>query len=253
MAKVKIITAALVIIGNEVLSGRTQDANVKYLGEKLNSLGIRLLEVRVIPDVEESIIDAVNNLRRQFDYIFTTGGIGPTHDDITTASISKAFGIKVVRDPEAERLVRSNYVAPRVATRARLKMADVPEGSVLLKNPVSKAPGFRVENVYVLAGVPSICQAMFHSLKHELVGGDPMRSVAIAVYLAEGTLAKGLTALQDKYLDVGLGSYPFYRDGRFGASIVARSQSPDRLSAAANEIRQMIRDLDGEPIEEAEY
>ena len=249
----KNVTAAVIIIGDEILSGRTKDQNLGFLAGALNDVGVQLRECRVIPDVETEIVEAVNNLRAKLDYVFTTGGIGPTHDDITADSVGTAFGLPVDFHPEAVKILKAHYAHTGTElNQARMRMARTPLGASLVENPVSKAPGFRVENVYVLAGIPSICQAMFHSLKHELVGGDPMRSVAIAVYLAEGTLAKGLTALQDKYLDVALGSYPFYRDGRFGVSIVARSQSPDRLAAAADEIRQMIRDLDGEPIEEAE-
>ena len=249
----KNVTAAVIIIGDEILSGRTKDQNLGFLADALNDVGVQLLECRVIPDVETEIVEAVNSLRAKFDYVFTTGGIGPTHDDITVDSVGTAFGLPVEFNPEAVKILKAHYAHTGAElNEARMRMARTPLGASLVENPVSKAPGFRIENVYVLAGIPSICQAMFHSLKHELVGGDPMRSVAIAVYLGEGTLAKGLTALQDKYLDVGLGSYPFHRDGRFGASIVARSQSPDRLAAAVNEIRQMIWDLDGEPIEEAE-
>ena len=249
----KNVTAAVVIIGDEILSGRTKDQNLGFLAGALNDVGVQLRECRVIPDVETEIVEAVNNLRASFDYVFTTGGIGPTHDDITVDSVGTAFGLPVDFHPEAVKILKAHYAHTGAElNQARMRMARTPLGASLVENPVSKAPGFRIENVYVLAGIPSICQAMFHSLKHELVGGDPMRSVAIAVYLGEGALAKRLAALQDKYLDVGLGSYPFYCDGRFGVTIVARSQSPDRLAAAADEIRQMIRDLDGEPIEEAE-
>lgn len=250
MTHVKVVTAALVIIGNEVLSGRTQEANVRYLGAKLNALGIRLLEVRVIPDVEESIINAVNHLRRQFDHIFTTGGIGPTHDDITSASISKAFGVKMVRDPEAERLVRSNYATPREVTPARLRMADVPEGSILLKNPVSKAPGFRIGNVYVLPGVPRIMQAIFDGFSQELIGGEPMKSREITAFLPEGRFSAHLEKIQARFLDADIGSYPFVRNGRFGAALVIRHTDKDVVDAAAEEVCSMVRSLGGDPIED---
>ena len=249
----KKVNAAIIVIGNEILSGRTQEVNVVHLSKWLNELGVKVEEVRIIPDKKETIVSCIREVKKRYKYIFTTGGIGPTHDDITVDSVGTAFGLPVDFHPEAVKILKAHYAHTGAElNQARMRMARTPLGASLVENPVSKAPGFRIENVYVLAGIPSICQAMFHSLKHELVGGDPMRSVAIAVYLGEGALAKRLAALQDKYLDVGLGSYPFYRDGRFGVSIVARSQSPDRLAAAADEIRQMIRDLDGEPIEEAE-
>ncbi|MBT4486894.1 MAG: competence/damage-inducible protein A [Rhodospirillaceae bacterium] len=247
----KTVTAAVIVIGDEILSGRTKDLNLGFLAEALNDVGVQLREARFVADLEGEIVDAVNALRARFDYVFTTGGIGPTHDDITADSIGAAFGLAVDHNEEAMAILTAHYTHTGAEfNQARMRMARTPIGASLVENPVSKAPGFRVENVYVLAGIPSVCQAMFHSLKHELVGGDPVQSVAIAVHLAEGTLANGLTALQEKYPDVGLGSYPFYRDGRFGASIVARSQVPDRLADAAHEIRQMMRDLGGEPIED---
>jgi molybdenum cofactor synthesis domain-containing protein len=247
----KTVTAAVIIIGDEILSGRTKDENLSFLAAALNEAGVQLREARVVADVEGEIVAAVNDLRARFDYVFTTGGIGPTHDDITADSIGAAFGLAVEHNPAAVEILKAHYAHTGAELNpARMRMARAPVGAALVENPVSKAPGFRVENVYVLAGIPSVCQAMFHSLKHELAGGDPVRSIAIAVHLAEGTLAKGLSALQDKYSDVGLGSYPFYREGRFGASIVARSQVPESLAAAADEIRQLMRDLGGEPIEE---
>ena len=248
----KTVTAAVIIIGDEILSGRTKDLNLGFLAAALNDVGVQLREGRVVADVEGEIVAAVNSLRAKFDYVFTTGGIGPTHDDITADSIGAAFGLAVDYNDQAMAILKSHYAHTGAElNQARMRMARTPKGAALVENPVSKAPGFRVENVYVLAGIPVVCQAMFHSLKHELVGGDPVRSVAIAVHLAEGTLAKGLAALQDKYPDVGLGSYPFHREGRFGVSIVARSQIPALLTAAADEIRHLMRDLGGEPIEES--
>jgi len=247
----KTVTAAVIIIGDEILSGRTKDQNLGFLAEALNDVGVQLRECRVVADVEGEIVAAVNSLRARFDYVFTTGGIGPTHDDITADSIGAAFALEVDYNPAAMEILKAHYAHTGAElNEARMRMARTPSGAALVENPVSKAPGFRVENVYVLAGIPVVCQAMFHSLKHELVGGDPVRSVSIAVHLAEGTLAKGLTALQDKYPEVSLGSYPFHRDGRFGASIVARSQLGGKLAAAADDIRQLMRELGGEPIEE---
>ena len=250
MAENKTVTAAVIIIGNEVLSGRTRDANLQYLGENLNAIGVRLLEVRVIPDVEDVIVSAVNQLRAEFDYVFTTGGIGPTHDDITAACIAKAFGVDVILDPEAERLVRSNYATPEDVTPARLKMAHVPAGSALLANPVSKSPGFRVENVYVLPGVPRIMQAIFESFRHELAGGEPVISREINAFLPEGTLGGPLSDIQDRFPDADVGSYPFVRNGRFGAALVVRHPDQAVVDAAATEICAMIRDLGAEPMED---
>ena len=250
MNETKTVTAALAIIGNEVLSGRTRDANLQYLGENLNAQGIRLMEVRVIPDVEQVIIDTVNTLRAGFDYVFTTGGIGPTHDDITAASVAKAFGVDLIRDPEAERLVRSNYATAEDVTAARLKMADVPAGSALLPNPVSKSPGFRVENVYVLPGVPRIMQAMFESFRHELAGGTPVKSREINAYLPEGKMGGPLGEIQTQFPDADIGSYPFVREGRFGAALVVRHPDQAVVDAAAEAVKAMVRDMGEEPLED---
>ena len=242
----KITTAAILIIGNEVLSGRTQDTNVQYLAGGLNDLGIRLTEVRVVPDLEDVIVDAVNTLRGGFDYLFTTGGIGPTHDDITAASVAKAFGVALVRSAEAEELLRARYKAEDI-TEARLKMANVADGAELIENPVSAAPGFRIENVFVLAGVPRIMQAMFDGLKGDLRGGAPVLSKSIDAFVPEGVVAGPLGGLQDEYPDVDMGSYPFFRDGRLGTCLVARSTDPARLDAAAAAIADMVGQLGAEP------
>ena len=246
-----VVTACLIIIGDEILSGRTKDKNLAYLAEKLNETGVRLSECRVVPDIEAEIVAAVNACRAKFDYVFTTGGIGPTHDDITADSVAAAFGVGIDYHPEAMALLQAHYDKTGMEfNESRKRMARVPDGAELIDNPVSKAPGFQIENVFVLAGVPAIMQAMFESLRHKLVGGKPVRSVAIAVYLGEGIMAPGLGALQEKYPDVAMGSYPFYRDGRFGTSIVSRSPDEDRLSAAADEIRALMRELGGEPIDD---
>ena len=224
MAEEKTVTAALIIIGNEILSGRTQDANLAFLGEQLNELGVRLREVRVIPDVEDTIIETVNTLRQAFDYVFTTGGIGPTHDDITSAAIAKAFGTELARHPEAEALLLGHY-KPEDVTPARMKMADIPVGASLLDNPVSKAPGFRLENVHVLPGVPRIMQAMFKLFSHELVGGEPVLAASITSRVPEGKMGGKLGEIQGRYPDADIGSYPFIKDGRAGACFVVDRQS----------------------------
>ena len=243
------VTAALVVIGNEVLSGRTQDANIQFLAERLNALGIRLAEARVIADSEAVIVAAVNELRARHDYLFTTGGIGPTHDDITSASVAKAFGRPLVRNPEAEAILRAHY-RPEDITEARLKMAEMPEDAVLIENPVSRAPGFQVENVFVLPGVPTIMQAMFGGLENRLVGGDPVISRAITVFIPEGEMAAPLGELQAAHQATEIGSYPFVRHGKIGTCLVIRATDAGLVERVADELRRIIRDRGGEPMEE---
>lgn len=249
MAAERIVTAAVVIIGNEILSGRTQDVNLAYLGQQLNALGIRLREGRIVADVEDEIVAAVNELRRRYTYVFTTGGIGPTHDDITSESVAKAFGVKLIRHPEAERRLREHYGPERI-NEARLRMADMPQGAELIDNPVSIAPGYQIGNVFVLAGVPAIMRAMFDSLKHRLVGGAPVLSISISTRLAEGTIAEGLGALQKRYPELDIGSYPFFRGDRFGTTLVLRGIDAAMLSQAAQELRDLIRALGAAPLDE---
>jgi len=245
----KTYTAAVVIIGNEVLSGRTRDANLQYLGTELNAIGVRLMEVRVVPDIEEMIIDAVNAVRKSYDYVFTTGGIGPTHDDITSATIAKAFGLDHGRHPDAEALLLDHY-DPKDVTDARMKMSETPAGAELLFNPISKAPGFRVENVYVMAGIPRIMQAMFEGFRHTLSGGEPMKSRSVAGFIGEGKLGDELGEIQKRHADVEIGSYPFVRDGKYGTSLVARHTDQTAVDAAIDEMRALIVKHGVEPIEE---
>jgi molybdenum cofactor synthesis domain-containing protein len=245
----KPVTACLLIIGNEILSGRTQDANLSYIAKGLNEVGVRLMEARVIPDVAETIVATVNEIRSHFDYVFTTGGIGPTHDDITSECIARAFGVPLILHPEAKALLEAGY-KPGELNEARLRMAHVPEGAALIRNPVSRAPGFRIGNVFVMAGVPQIMRAMFDGIRHDLKGGRPMQSRTVACHLAEGTLAKDLGEVQDRYPDLEIGSYPFYRQGQFGVSLVLRGTDAVRLDEAAGDIAAMIRRLGGSPIEE---
>ena len=244
----RIWTAALVVIGDEILSGRTQDKNVAQIAAWLNVQGIRLAEVRVVADRTEAIVEAVNILRARNDYLFTTGGIGPTHDDITCHCIAKAFGVAVIRHPEAEALLRS-YIPPERINEARLKMADVPDGAELIQNSVSKAPGFRVGNVYVMAGVPSIMRAMFDSFAPYLAGGDKVQSRAVACFLPEGTVAKGLSDIQDRHPEVDIGSYPFFNTGKFGCTLISRSANRQSLDQVVAQVRQLIIDCGGEPLD----
>ena len=240
------VTAALVIIGNEILSGRTRDANLPHLARELNERGIRLVEARVVSDDEGAIIEAVKALRARCTYVFTTGGIGPTHDDITAEAIAKGFGVPLVRDAEAVRRLESHY-EPGQLNAARLRMADVPEGAALVDNPVSQAPGFRMENVYVLAGVPTIMRAMLDGVLLELVGGRPLLSRTVTCWLGEGTLAEGLGRIQERHPDVSIGSYPHFRAGRFGVSLVLRADDAWLLGAATEDVAVLVRSHGEEP------
>ncbi|MBL8672803.1 MAG: competence/damage-inducible protein A [Alphaproteobacteria bacterium] len=245
----KPVTACLVIIGNEILSGRTQDANLAYMAKKLNTVGVQLREARVIPDVVATIVATVNEVRTAFDYVFTTGGIGPTHDDITSACIAQAFGVKLVRHPDAQRILE-DYYKPADRTPARMKMADVPEGATLVQNPVSRAPGFRIANVFVFAGVPRIMQAMLDNVAPTLKGGLPVISRAIASQVREGALAAGLEAIQNEFPDVDIGSYPSFEAGSYGTSIVLRATAKPRLDAATEKVIALKRGLGGLPVEQ---
>jgi molybdenum cofactor synthesis domain-containing protein len=242
------VTACVLIIGNEILSGRTQDANLAFLARGLNEVGIRLREARVIPDDRSVIVATVNEVRSTFDYIFTTGGIGPTHDDITAQCVADAFGVALIVHPEAKRLLETHYPLGHL-NEARLRMAMVPEGAVLLPNPISRAPGFQIGNVFVLPGVPSIMQGIFEQLRYRLVGGEKMLSRSVSCHLAEGTLAKDLGALQRRYSDLEIGSYPYFRRGDFGATLVIRGTDRAQLAQATEELKELIRGLGGDPQE----
>src|SRR5215831_16243408 len=246
--KQRIVTGCVLIIGNEILSGRTPDANLVFLARGLTELGIRLREARVIADDTGVIVSTVNEVRGVFDYVFTTGGIGPTHDDITAQCIADAFGVALIVHPEARRLLESHY-PPGQLNEARLRMAMVPEGAVLLPNPISRAPGFQIGNVFVLPGVPSIMQGIFEQLKYRLVGGDKVLSRSISCQLAEGTLAKDLADLQERYQDIEIGSYPYFRRGDFGVTLVLRGTERERLAAATDELKVLVRSLGGDPQE----
>jgi molybdenum cofactor synthesis domain-containing protein len=244
-----IVTACVLIIGNEILSGRTQDTNLAYIATGLNSVGVTLKEARVIADIPEAIIGTVNEVRAAFDYVFTTGGIGPTHDDITSECIAKAFGVPWTLHPEAHRIFLDHY-KPGELNEARLRMAHTPEGASLIKNAVSRAPGFRMGNVFVMAGIPRVMQAMFDAVKHDLKGGRPMLSRSVSCHLAEGIIAKGLGEIQGRFADLDIGSYPFYRRGEFGTSLVLRGRDSDRLAAGTAEVVTLVRSLGGDPVGE---
>jgi molybdenum cofactor synthesis domain-containing protein len=244
------VTACVLIIGNEILSGRTQDENLAYLAKGLNEVGVRLREARVIADDGPTIVATVNEVRRKYDYVFTTGGIGPTHDDITSACIAEAFGVPLILHPEAKRLLENHY-PPGALNEARLRMAHVPEGAALLPNPISRAPGFRIENVFILPGVPQIMQAIFSEARHNLRGGARVLSRSVSCTLGEGTLANGLTALQNRYPELEIGSYPYFRRADFGTTLVVRGTDRERLLAAVEELKTLIRNLGGDPQEGA--
>ena len=230
-----IVNAAFIIIGDEVLSGRTADKNLNFLAQELTAMGINLKEVRVVPDDESEIIAAVNNLRKKFHYVFTSGGIGPTHDDITSAAIAKAFGDDLIKNKEAEQILIGYYGAENV-NEARLKMAFVPSQARLLDNPVSSAPGFIIENVIVMAAVPKIMQAMFFAASKNLVRGDKIISKEIRTSLTESIIAKDLTDLQKEFANVSMGSYPF--DG--GTSLVFRGVDIKVLEKAVEKMDKII-------------
>ena len=242
----KTVTACVLIIGNEILSGRTRDANLAYLGTRLNELGVRLMEARVIPDRVGVIVETLNEVRQRFDYVLTTGGIGPTHDDITAECVARAFGVPLIEHPEARAILEAHY-GPDELNEARLRMAKTPEGASLIENPVSKAPGFQIGNVFVMAGIPAIMKAMFENLRHRLTGGRPLLSKAVVAALPESYLAPGLGAIQARYPEIEIGSYPFYRMGVFGVRLILRAPQQEHLEAAAGEVRQLVRELGADP------
>jgi len=242
-------TAAILVIGNEILSGRTQDANIRFLAHRLAALGIALREVRIIPDVRETIVNTVGELRARFDHLFTTGGIGPTHDDITSPCVAEAFGVPWEIHPESYARLEA-HLAPGTFNPARQRMAMLPRGAVPIDNPVSVAPGFSIGNVHVMAGVPRIMQAMFETLAPRLAGGRPMVSQSWhAEELREGTLAEGLAAIQAEFPTVDLGSYPYERAHGRGVSLVSKGYDPEAVAAAAERTRALIAALGATPLE----
>ena len=240
-------TAAVLIIGNEILSGRTQDSNLSVIAKKLGAIGVRLREARVVADIEGEIVEAVNGLRSRYTYVITTGGIGPTHDDITAASIAKAFAVPLIEHPEARAALAAYYVTPDNLTEARLRMARTPQGASLIPNPVSSAPGFRVENVYVLAGVPAVMQAMMEAVASMLKHGPALQSLGVAGYVAESKIADGLAAIAARYPALDIGSYPWFRDGRYGTTLVTRGTDKAFVKAAADEIFALVAAAGGDP------
>lgn len=246
------LSTGLIVIGNEVLSGRTQDANIRFLAQGLGALGLPLREVRIIPDIAETIIATVNEMRARHDHVFTTGGIGPTHDDITSECVAAAFGVPWEPHPEAMRMLGAHY-DPANFNAARRRMATMPRGATLIENDVSPAPGFTIGNVHVMAGVPRIMQSMFRTLSARLPRGLPVVSRSVhAIPMLEGSIAQGLGEIQARFPMLDLGSYPFEREGRYGVTLVAKGVDEAAILAAIGEIRDMIRaagftPVDGEP------
>ena len=244
----KTVTAALLVIGDEILSGRTKDKNIGYIAEYLTAIGVEMREVRVVPDVEEEIVAAVNALRTRYTYLFTTGGIGPTHDDITADAVAKAFGVGIGHDPRAVAMLEERYT-PEELTEARLRMARVPDGADLIENPVSKAPGFRIGNTFVMAGVPSIMNAMFDQIAPTLETGAKMIVETIeALGIPEGIYAAALAEIAKAHPATSIGSYPSFTSNGFRNQIVVRSKDPAALAAAAEAVRDALTRLSGDGV-----
>ncbi|MDA7750424.1 competence/damage-inducible protein A, partial [Candidatus Pelagibacter sp.] len=233
--------AAILIIGNEILSGRTQDTNTSTIAQWLNSIGVKVNEVRVIPDIENTIIETVNHLRKINDYVFTTGGIGPTHDDITAQSISKAFKLEYEIHKEAFKILEVYYKVGEFS-EGRQKMVWMPSNANLILNPTSGAPGFNVENVFCLPGVPSILKSMLGGLKNKIIGGDPILSHTISLKTVESEIANSLTSVQDNNRDVEIGSYPFFQAGKLGVSIVIRSEDQLKINKCSLEVLKFVNE-----------
>jgi molybdenum cofactor synthesis domain-containing protein len=240
MNKNKKVNAAILIIGNEILSGRTQDTNTSTISLWLNSIGVKVQEVRVIPDIEKTIIDTVNDLKKKNDYVFTTGGIGPTHDDITAQSISKAFKLDYEIHKEAFKILEG-YYKPGEFNKGRQKMVWMPKDAKLILNPTSGAPGFYVQNVFCLPGVPSILKSMLGGLKNEIVGGEPILSKTISLRTVESEIAKSLSKVQEDNTDVEIGSYPFFQAGKLGVSIVIRSEDKLKINKCVLQILDFVK------------
>jgi len=248
MTKNTKVNAAILIIGNEILSGRTQDTNTSTLANWLNSIGVKVNEVRVIPDIEKKIVDTLKELKKENNYVFTTGGIGPTHDDITAASVSKAFGLKYEIHKEAYKILEA-YYKPGEFNEGRQKMVWMPENAELILNPTSGAPGFSVENVFCLPGVPSILKSMLGGLTNSIVGGEPILSLTISLRTVESEIADSLTKVQNDNQDVEIGSYPFFQAGKLGVSIVIRSENQTKIDSCNSQILKFVNEKNIEVVD----
>lgn len=245
----KLVTACVLLIGDEVLSGRTRDANLGYIAKHLNQIGVQVREARVIPDIEDVIVATVNEVRARYDYVFTTGGIGPTHDDITADAMAKAFGVGIGHHPEAMGILQAHYKETGGEfTDARKRMARIPDTAQLIPNSLSKAPGFQIGNVFVMAGVPMVMQVMMDALTPRLEGGATMQSRTVSAQIGEGTIAEKLGDLQKRFPEVGIGSYPYYRGKVFGTSLVMRGTDAGQLDEVANEALALLKGFGVEPV-----
>ena len=241
--KKSLSSACILVIGDEVLSGRTEDKNINFIAKRCDNIGVSVNEVRIIPDDKETIKNTVLECYKKFDYIFTTGGIGPTHDDITTECIASAFNLEVEINPEALKRLKDHYKKSNIElNNARIKMAKIPKGAKLIDNPVSSAPGFIVENIYVLPGVPKILQAMFKNLEDEIKGITNMVSKNIIVYSPEGEIADFLENIQNEFVDVSIGSYPYFRPPDVGTNIVLRSIDKNLINESAIAICRKLKE-----------
>ena len=239
-------TAGIIIIGDEILSGRTKDTNINWIATELNNIGVRLIEARIISDDSKTIIETVKTFTKKFTYVFSCGGIGPTHDDITTESVSTAFNQNLVKDPEAMRRLKIHYEGTNIEfNEARQKMAIIPTNSILIDNPVSSAPGYKIENLFVFAGVPKIMQGMFSTILYDLVGGIKLKSKTVSSNVGEGLIAKDLEQIEKKFKTVKIGSYPYFKPGNFGTSIVLRSEYESLLNQASQAVLSAIMKLGG--------
>ncbi len=244
------VTAAVLLIGDEILSGRTKDANLNFIATYLGDIGIQVKEARVVVDDRDEIAAAVNALRGAYDYVFTTGGIGPTHDDITADSVAHAFGVSIDKHPEAMEILTRHYEETGGEfTEARQRMARIPAGATLIPNSVSKAPGFQLDNVFVMAGIPIIVQVMMDALADRLEGGARMISKTIDCFVGESAVADELGAIQQQFPSVGIGSYPFFRDKQYGTSLVLRSVESEELDAAVKAAFDLAAKVGGKPVE----
>tara|TARA_B110000305_G_scaffold111743_1_gene125808 strand:- start:28 stop:801 length:774 start_codon:yes stop_codon:yes gene_type:complete len=239
-------TAGIIIIGDEILSGRTKDTNINWIANELNIIGIRLVEARIIADDIDTIVETINSFTKKFSYVFSCGGIGPTHDDITTESVAKAFNQKLEKNNEAMRRLKLHYEDTNIDfNEARQKMAIIPINATLIDNPVSAAPGFKVENLFVFAGVPKIMQGMFHTIINELTGGKKLFSKTVSSNVGEGLIAKDLERIENNFSEIKIGSYPYFKPGSFGTSVVLRSEDQKMLNDASKEVLKAIINLGG--------
>ena len=233
----RVVTACVLIIGNEILSGRTQDTNLNHIAQVLGEAGVRVKEARVIPDDEDEIVTALNHAREKYDYVLTTGGIGPTHDDITADCVANAFGVPIIVSEEIAEVIRRRPAPPAVM-ESRLRMARIPEGASLIDNPTGGPQGFQIENVYVMAGIPMVMQGMLSTIRFE--GGAVVRSRSVTAHVGESQIAAGLGTIQARYPDIDLGSYPFFRDGVYGTSLVMRGTNTADLEEMLDAVKALI-------------